>query len=569
MRKHLLFFGISLLLIFSAYSQKSEALKKAKGERYYGGMLKLNETEYYGSLFPPSAADHVSRRLIPFFYEGLLEYDTESLTLKPSLAISWDTSGDGKTYTFHLVKNAYFHNDRCFPSGKGRLLTAADVEKTLYFLCSADALNKNSFLLSGLIKGAKNFYEGKSGHIEGLQVIDPSTIRIQLERPSADFLYLLADPATYIFPEEILQAYGKADLKHKAVGTGPFIQEKNEESNALFLKRNAGYYRKDEFGNLLPYLGRVKVSFITDKNLELEELKKGNLDFIYRLPPDYAAEIIDEIYYPDPESEFRKFHIAKVPELSTYCIVFNFGSYPYSNLAFRRAIGHGVFSDELFEYILHGEGNEVAPHGVIPYYFSKSGYEASRIKPFYFDTDSARLCLKRSGFRKNPDTLVLKTFSDGTRNQKVAEGIKQQLKERLNLDVEVKVLPLAELTEEAAKSSDGMYLLPVMARYPRPSAFLAAFYSKNIPSDPEKPSYLNYSRYANPLFDRYYEAYLNSGNEEEGMRQLEAAEQVLIRDGAVSPVWEDAGFFLLSKRLKGFYGNAIGYRNFRSVYFIK
>lgn len=109
-------------------SKKLGELKEAKGGKYYGGVFKSNETEYFRSLYPPNITEVGGHRIANQIYEGLVMFDQKDLTVKPALAESWDISADGLTYTFHLRKGVKFHDDPCFPDGKGRELKATDVK---------------------------------------------------------------------------------------------------------------------------------------------------------------------------------------------------------------------------------------------------------------------------------------------------------------------------------------------------------------------------------------------------------------------------------------------------------
>ena len=57
--------------------------------------------------------------MIKSLFDGLMDYEPGTTTLRPGLAESYEISDDGKTFTFHLRKGVKFHN--------GRALTAEDV----------------------------------------------------------------------------------------------------------------------------------------------------------------------------------------------------------------------------------------------------------------------------------------------------------------------------------------------------------------------------------------------------------------------------------------------------------
>ena len=116
--------------------------KDAKGGKSYGGVFKLNETEYIKSLYPLSIIDVYSLRTATQIYEGLLKFKQDDLSLMPALAESYSVDETKTIYTFVLRKGVFFHDNECFPSGKGREMTAEDVKYCFTRTCTQDAQNQ-------------------------------------------------------------------------------------------------------------------------------------------------------------------------------------------------------------------------------------------------------------------------------------------------------------------------------------------------------------------------------------------------------------------------------------------
>ena len=77
-------------------------LTKAKGDRYYGGVFRLNESEYLKNLFPHNITDAYSFRIACQIYEGLFKFDDETLKVIPALAESFGMDESGKIYTIKI-----------------------------------------------------------------------------------------------------------------------------------------------------------------------------------------------------------------------------------------------------------------------------------------------------------------------------------------------------------------------------------------------------------------------------------------------------------------------------------
>lgn len=112
----------AILFISCGGEQKREfRLRPANGGKFYGGTFRTNEEEYFKSLYPLNITEVVAHRICEQIFEGLVTFDDSTLAVKPALATSWEIDATATKYTFHLQKGVFFHDDPCFPNGKGRV----------------------------------------------------------------------------------------------------------------------------------------------------------------------------------------------------------------------------------------------------------------------------------------------------------------------------------------------------------------------------------------------------------------------------------------------------------------
>ena len=146
MVKILRIFG--LFIIFCGCSAKKDLKEEntlftsAKGNKFYGGTLKLNESDYIKNLFPHNITDAISYRVATQVYEGLLKFNQNDLSLLNAIAKSYTTNEAKTVYTFKLNEGVYFHDDPCFKNGKGRELTTEDIKYCFTLLCKQDINNQ-------------------------------------------------------------------------------------------------------------------------------------------------------------------------------------------------------------------------------------------------------------------------------------------------------------------------------------------------------------------------------------------------------------------------------------------
>lgn len=570
---------IVLTFFFSSCSKSgkgdetSTTTQEAKGGRFYGGVLRLNETEYIKSLYPPSITDAFSFRVASQIYEGLFKFDQGDLSLKKTLVEDYTIDTTGTIYTFKLRKGIMFHDDPCFPDGKGRELKASDVKYCFSQLCIQSINNQGFVVFKNLLKGADKFYtssvNGKEPlfDIEGLKVIDDYTIQIELLRPSSIFLYDLARPFTLIYPKEAKEKYG-LEMRAKAVGTGPFMLSHVEEDLVIILKKNPNYYGVDQFGNKLPFLEAIDIKFIREKKSELYEFKKGNLDMIYRLPAEHVAEILESTK-SGGANEYSAYQLQQTPEMATQFYTFNNKGKVFSNKNLRKAISFAIDRQKIFDLVLNREGFSPGYQGIVPPAFKE--YPVDSVEGYTFNLDSAKYYLARAGYAEGrgfpPVTLELN--SDGERNSNVAIEVVRQLKEHLNISIEMKVIPFSQLVENIITGKSEFYRIGWLADFPNPENFLSLFYGKDVPANIGEKSFPNFSRYTNAKYDEYFEKALSMRTPEEATPYFFQAEKILIDDAPVVVLWYDMGLRLLQPQVRNFPNNAIQFRDYSEVYLEK
>lgn len=244
--------------------------------------ISYNEPDIYRTLFPHSAKDVVSTHIITQIYEGLVKYNPRSLVVEPAIAEKWSVDETGTEYIFNIRDSVFFHDDACFPGGKGRVITAEDIKFSFYLLCTKNAENFNFFGTLDKIKGAKEYYLQsdslvETSQIEGIQVLNDKEIKIILENENPLFIYFLANPAAVIVPREAFEKYGYKC----SVGSGPYkVLQLAENNNPLKLIKNQYYYKKDSTGCSLPYIDSVYISFNGSIQKELKLFEEGKIDFI-------------------------------------------------------------------------------------------------------------------------------------------------------------------------------------------------------------------------------------------------------------------------------------------------
>lgn len=576
--KQFLFSSFILLHLFflsSCGNDKKEqhTATQAKGGIYLGGLMRLNEVEAFKTLNPIAVNEVVGIHIGTQVLEGLVKFNQKDLSIKSAIASRWETSENQMQWTFHLQKNVSFHNDACFPDEKGRMVTANDIKWCFDKLCSADAANAQfDVTFKDRVLGANEAFasskNGKKIPVQGVKVINDSTIVIELTQPFAGFLNVLAMPGCWIYPQEAATKYGQ-DLRIHPVGTGPFYIEAIKEGEFVIMKKNTKYYGVDKFGNNLPYLDGVKYTFIREKKAEILEFKSGNLDMVYRLPVEIFHEIMGELSHAKERK--TDFQIISSPAFNTFYLGFNCTIPAFENKNVRLAFNYAIDRNKITDFTIQGEGT-AASYGMVPYVeeFEKSGYNFKGLKGYNLDVVKAKEYLKKAGYpdgRGFPSVTLQINSGGGDRNILIAEVIQKMIKENLNVDININTVPFAEHIEQIAANKTDLFKYSWIADYPDPESFLTLFYGKHLPKNSSEKSFINMFRYHNERFDSLFAASYKEPNKIKRFELLSKAEQMVLDDAPFMPIFYDENFRLEQANVANFPENALNYMDLSDVYF--
>ena len=563
---------ISTCLLWSCgeSSKDSKYPTKGKGGVYYGGVFRINEEENFKNLYPLNTTDVYSHRITNQVYEGLVKLSQKDMSVIPGIAESWDINEDATVFTFHLRQGVKFHDDPCFSGGKGREVTAHDFKYCFTKLCTSDPQNQGFWVFRDRVKGASEYFQStvdgsplKEG-VAGVKVIDDYTLQIDLNFSFAGFLNILSTPFCWAFPKEAVEKYG-IEMRVHCVGTGPFRVETVKEGEVVILIRNEDYWGVDEHGNKLPYLDAVKFIFLQEKKAEFLEFRKGNLDMVFKLPIEMIDEIMGEL--ENAGETGVSFELQVIPSLAIYYLGFQHQSELFGNKLVRQAFNYAVDREKIVTYTLQGEGRP-AVYGIVPPSFKDYDYE--NVQGYSFDPYKAKMLLTEAGYPngKGFPKLTLQLNSGGEINVQISEVIQKMLKENLNIDVGLNVVPWPQHLESLETGKALFWRAGWIADYPDPENFLTLLYSAHIPERPEDKSYINSVRYKSEKFDSLFRLALREVDNKKRYDLYRQADQVAMDDAAIMPIYYYENYRLLQLNVRNFDINPMEYRDMSQVYFV-
>lgn len=308
-------FPVILILIAVSCSQKTETIvvkqtptPATEGQKFTPSDT-TNKTEQvldYGelndieSLDPLFASNNASQRLIMLIYQGLVSYGPNG-HIQPAIAKSWSVGPDSLKYTFHLRGNDFYQDNECFTSGLGRRVTAQDVKFDFERMCDLNVPTKAAHLFMA-IHGFDAYFkeqhqvfikkERTLKEIPGIKAINDTTLEIDLDVKDPHFLQKLASPYAVVYPKEAMH-FNDKDLAQNPVGSGPFSVGAIENNDSLIvLTKNKNYWKKNEQGQKLPLLDRIKIVNINNETKLYQEFVTGNIQYIPEMGPDMIHTLI-------------------------------------------------------------------------------------------------------------------------------------------------------------------------------------------------------------------------------------------------------------------------------------
>ncbi|MCB0395666.1 MAG: ABC transporter substrate-binding protein [Flavobacteriales bacterium] len=549
--------------------------QSAKGGVNYGGVFRINEEEDFRNLFPLNVYEIVSHRIANQVYEGLILFNQNDLSLTTGVAESWEVNDSTNTYTFHIRKGVMFHDDPCFPEGKGREVTAKDFVYSFTRLCTADPMNAGFWVFRDRVKGANAYYQSTvdgsplAEGVTGVKAVDDYTLQIELVDTYGGFLNLLTTPYTWVFPKEALEKYGD-EMRIKCVGTGPFKVKQVKEGDAVILERNDKYWGKDKHGNALPYLDAVKFTFVKEKKSEFLEFKKQNLDMVFKLPVEMIDEILEDL---ENAKGNLGYDLQISPAMGTQYYGFLQTDKVFNDIRVRKAFSYAIDRKKIINYTLRGEGIP-GNYGFVPPIFdrgtnSAKAYNSEGIRGYEYNPEKAKQLLAEAGYPEGrgfpPVTLQLN--SGGARNIQVAEVVQNMLVDNLGINVEMNVMPFAQHLENVESGKARFWRGGWLSDFPEPESFLTLFSSAHVPNSMEEKSLLNTFRYRSARFDSLFNAALHTVDDKERYALYQKADQQVMDDAVVMIIYYEENYRLLQPYVKNFPINPMEYRKLTDVYF--
>src|SRR3990172_5723299 len=514
-------------------------------------IFRYNETQGIENLDPVMCSNYAAGWPLQQMCEGLVEY-TKDMKLIGSIASSHKISEDGLIYTFIIHKGVYFHDNACFPGGKGREVKSTDFKYCFERVCDPRTKTRGAWVFRDRIKGAleylnsikENKFDVKE--ITGIHCPDDTTLVISLNRPFAPFLSILTMPYGFVYPKEAVEHY-KDNFGYNPVGTGPFRFVKWEFDKELYLEKNQNYWKKNKAGYAIVYLDGIKISFTKSSDTVFLDFQGGKLDY-YDPSPEVLSQITDENGKLKPEYDFQ---LVKQPWLNTVYLAMQLDknmpggvNNPLSdNKKLRQAINYAIDREKIIKYVLKFRGlpgeNGPIPKGMPGYSQDVIGYK--------YDKQKDAQLLAEAGYPGGKGLSLKLTVSNEDTQKLIGETVQAQLKD-IGIDVQLDFMQASTLRSSQVGGELAFWRANWGADYFDPENFMALFYSNN-----KTPNGPNYTHYTNPKVDELYDMAMKETDFEKRTKMYNDAERLVLEDSPWIILYYNEVIYLKNKRVADMY----------------
>ena len=455
-------------------------------------------------------------------YDLLVNFDTKTGSPDPehSLAESWDTSSDGKVWTYHLRDGVKWAD--------GEPFTSEDVRWT--FQTVIDTQNVLQGYLAGVTK---------------VEAPDPQTVVLTLDKPSAKmtsiYIPILPEHKWKDAPNKKGAAIQKFEEKLPIIGTGPFMVTKLDRKQTTVLEQNPNFW-----GDPKPKMDRILLTVFGDPEAVLRDLKSKKLDALVSGNSRWVKELESDDslrVWSAASPGFTEIAFNSCPAAGAGTCT---GPGKGANVAvvqdpaIRQALAYAIDRQNLVDTVYAGQATP--GNGLISPYYSRF-YQSYADDPDYgypHDPEKAKEVLAAGGWVCEGDAVCekngvkahfeLMTRVDNTEETNAGKRIKAWARD-VGIDIDVQ-----PVTEDAINNK-------IYASGTKPDTYAPTYdaFLWGWAGDPDTPDF-NFevlrtgsswqdSYYSNPEYDqKSLESRQTVGDDQKRLDLMHESEKLLLRD---------------------------------------
>lgn len=487
------------------------------------GILLIGNGAEPKSLDPQRATGVTENKIISALIEGLIAYHpTDDNLAEPGVAERWESNEDASEWTFYIREDAVWSN--------GDPVTASDFAYSYKRMLDPAWVGEYGQMLY-VLKNAKAYKEGELDDFSqvGVQVVEEKVLRLELVGPTPYFLSMLKHYSWFPVHPPTIEAHGgpldlgeEWTLTGNYVGNGAFVLTEWLPNQYIKVDKSPTYWDRDRLE-----LESIYFFPIEDINSERRMFDAGLLHLTSTVPTNDIPVL----------RETRPDIINIDDYLGTYFFRFNVTKEPLDNPLVREALTFAIDRRQLVDKVTLGD--QKPTHAFVPAGFN--GYPTPDLVGY--DPERARRALAEAGYPDGegfPELYLLFNTSEGHR--KVAEAIVAMWNETLGISMQLENKEWKVYLEDQSNLNYDVSRSGWIGDYMDPITFLEMWTTGNGNND---------TGWSNARYDELIGQAYRSTTEEEHFRILLEAENILMEELPIAPLYWYTRVYLKDPRLQG------------------
>ncbi|MBF7096461.1 peptide ABC transporter substrate-binding protein [Alkalibacter mobilis] len=497
-----------LALVFSACSGGSD--DNGNGDDAQPKILRTNNSSEPGSLDPALAQGTHESWVLDHVFEGLMK-KSQTGEVVPGMAESYKMSDDGLTYTFKIRDDVKWSN--------GEPVTAHDFEYSWKRALDPETAAYYSYQFY-YIKGGEAYNTG-TGTVEdvGVKAIDDTTLEVVLENPAGFFLELTSFYCYFPVSKDVVEENPDwAKDPSTYVSNGPFLLTEWVHNASITLSKNDEYYDAD-----MIKLDGIEFSILDDENTAWQRYEGGEFDFLTPLPQTVVAQMTAD---NNPE-------LVIGTDLATYYYNLNTEVKPFNNLKVRQALSMAIDRESIVVDV--AQGGQASAEGVVPFGIpdeTGADFRDASGNHVTYDAAAAKTLLEEGlaeeGMTIEDMSNVTLLYNTNEAHKKIAQAIQEMWRTALGVEINLENVDFQVKLDREKAGDYEISRAGWIGDYIDPLTFIDLWVTDGPYND---------ANFSNAEYDAFVNTARNSTDQAERMEAMRNAEELLMGEMPVIPIY--------------------------------
>ncbi|WP_300343731.1 ABC transporter substrate-binding protein [Nesterenkonia sp.] len=463
------------------------------------------------NLMPGNSSEVCGSWVLENLFTGLTQVDYETFEAGPGVATEWETE-DNITWTFHLGEDWTFHN--------GDPITAQTFVDSWNWVVNPDNAQQNASFHDKFV-GYDEVVNGEAEEMEGVRAVDDYTLEIELTEPFSPLPLMLSYTGFYPMPDEAFEDIEA--FQNAPIGNGRYQMDGEwVHDDVIAVERYEDWPGEDPG---IPQ--RIEFQIYSDVETAYMDVQAGNLDVLHTTPPTRLTQVEADFGENQQTFDTSSFTYMGLPLYQE----------EFQDPDVRHALSMAIDREEIIDSIF--DGAQTAASNIIPPMLPQAREDACEYCEF--DPETAADLYEEAG---GPSELTV-YFNSGAGHEEWTQAVANQWQQHLGIEsVSFESLEFAQYLDlHDQEEVTGPFRLGWVLSYPSPQYAMEPIYTTGQSS--------NYTGFSNEEFDDLIDQANAALDEDEANELYQQAEDILLEEMPVIPMWFSNHTVVHSDRING------------------